>query len=75
MNGFPVCNRFILAPMDKKKSEFDLDGVDRVMKQLDEYRVPACIQDHMEKLRICVADVAMEDIMNLTTTMVDLLRE
>ena len=54
---------------------FDLDGVDRVMKQLDEYRVPACIQDHMEKLRICVADVAMEDIMNLTTTMVDLLRE
>ena len=54
---------------------FDLDGVDRVMKQLDEYRVPASIQDYVEKLRVCVADVAMEDIMNLTTTMVDLLRE
>lgn len=54
---------------------FDFDGVDRVMEQLDEYQVPACIQDQMQKLRICVADIAMEDIMDLTSIMVDLLRE
>lgn len=55
--------------------QFDLDGVDRSMKQLETYRIPSGIVTYMEKLRVAVADVAMEEVMDLTGRMIDQLRE
>lgn len=54
---------------------FDMDGVDRMMEQLDTYEVPVCIQTSMENLRTCVADVAMEEIIYMTDHMIELLKE
>ena len=53
--------------------QFDLDGVDQIMEQLEEYQVPECIRESMDQLRVYVADVSMEEIMELTDTMTGLL--
>ena len=49
--------------------QFDLDGVDQIMEQLEEYQVPECIRESMDQLRVYVADVSLEEIMELTDTM------
>lgn len=48
---------------------FDLDGADAALKELEEYQLPEHLQDKMELLRAYVADVAMEDVMQLTEEM------
>ena len=53
--------------------QFDLDGVDQIMEQLEEYQVPECIRESMDQLRVYVADVSLEEIMELTDTMTVLL--
>ena len=55
--------------------QFDLDGVDQIMEQLEEYQVPECIRESMDQLRVYVADVSMEEILELTDTMTGLLRD
>ena len=55
--------------------QFDLDGVDQIMVQLEEYQVPECIRESMDQLRVYVADVSLEEIMELTDTMTGLLRD
>ena len=55
--------------------QFDLDGVDQIMEQLEEYQVPECIRESMDQLRVYVADVSLEEIMELTDTMTGLLRD
>lgn len=64
-----------LEEMKQSMEQFDLDGVDRSMKQLEIYRIPSGIVTYMEKLRVAVADVAMEEVMDLTGRMIDQLRE
>lgn len=55
--------------------QFDLDGVDRIMEKLEEYQIPECIRESMDQLRVYVADVSLEEIMELTDTMTELLRD
>ena len=55
--------------------QFDLDGVDRIMEKLEEYQIPECIRESMDQLRVYVADVSMEEIMELADTMTELLRD
>lgn len=55
--------------------QFDLDGVEQIMEQLEEYQVPECIRESMDQLRVYVADVSLEEIMELTDTMTGLLRD
>lgn len=55
--------------------QFDLDGVDQIMEQLEEYQDPECIRESMDQLRVYVADVSLEEIMELTDTMTELLRD
>ena len=55
--------------------QFDLDGVDLIMQQLEEYQIPECLRESMDQLRVYVADVSMEEIMELTDTMAELLRD
>ena len=45
------------------------------MEQLEEYQVPECIRGSMDQLRVYVADVSLEEIMELTDTMTGLLRD
>ena len=46
-----------------------------IMEQLEEYQVPECIRESMDQLRVYVADVSLEEIMELTDTMTGLLRD
>ena len=53
---------------------FDLDMVDEAMARLEECRLPENCQSHMDHLRVFVADVAMEDILQVTEEMITILR-
>lgn len=66
--------RASLQEMNTCMECFDIDGVDRIMKELDAYRVPDCLETSMENLRAYVADVAMEEIMYITKCMIELLQ-
>jgi len=45
---------------------FDLDGADEAMHKLEGYAFPEHCQSRVEELSAFVADVAMEEVMNLT---------
>ena len=49
--------------------QFDLDFVDKAMEELKQYMVPEEITKEMELLYAYVADVAMEDVMQLCESM------
>ncbi len=53
---------------------FDLDAADEAMKKLEECRLPQECQTLMENLKIMVSDVAMEDIMGITSEMIQMLK-
>lgn len=48
---------------------FDLDAADGAMKELETYAFPEDMQSMVEQLSAYVADVAMEDVMQLTEAM------
>ena len=52
---------------------FDLDGADAALAELEEYRLPKELGSYMEELRAYVADVAMEDVMNTGKKMIEVL--
>ena len=64
-----------LQQMHDCMEQFDLDGVDAAMKKLDGFQTPEPLKGTIETLRVAIADVAMEEVMNQTETMVHLLRE
>ena len=49
--------------------EFDLDAVDMAMEKLEECRMSEAMQQVMERLRVAVADVAMDEIPNIVQEM------
>lgn len=59
----------VLLKIRNAMDNFDLDGADAALKELEEYQLPESMQDNMELLRAYVADVAMEDVMRLTEEM------
>lgn len=63
-----------LQEMNTCMEYFDMDGVDRIMKELDTCQVPDCLEASMERLRIYVANVAMEEIIYITNQMIELLQ-
>lgn len=65
----------VLLKIREAMDSFDLDMADAAMKELEEYVLPEELQDSMERLRALVADVAMEEVMNLTDDMAKLLQE
>lgn len=64
-----------LQQMHDCMEQFDLDGVDAAMQVLDQLQTPDVLSSAMETLRVAVADVAMEEVINQTETMMNLLRE
>lgn len=65
----------LLQTMHDCMEQFDLDGVDAALNTLNGFQTPKVLTSAMEALRVAVADVAMEDVMKQTDTMIDLLRE
>lgn len=65
----------VLDRLHQCMEQFDTDGADEAMEQLEGFEVPEYLKESMEKLRIFVDDVAMEDVINLTTDMIDLLKQ
>ena len=64
----------VLEQMHQCVEQFDMDGVDHAMETMDTFQTPDKLKDLMEQLRVCVADVEMEEIMKLTDTMVNSLQ-
>ncbi|MGN0328839.1 MAG: histidine kinase N-terminal 7TM domain-containing protein [Lachnospira sp.] len=63
----------ILMVMRDAVNEFDLDGIDNGMKELEGYEIPKELEEMMEQLSSYVADVSMEEILKLSGDMIDLL--
>ena len=60
------CLRRLIEAVDS----FDLDAADEAMKQLKACRMPEGMEQQLEELDAYVADVAMEEIMNLSEAMI-----
>ncbi len=77
----PAAKKDLISILDAIKSavdHFDIDGVDYAMKQLDEYRLPDECRPHMDALRLCAADVAVEEVLAMAEIIkgiITLLRE
>ncbi len=54
-----------LRTLKSAMDEFDLDGADAAMKKLETSQMPESIITRIDDLGALVADVAMEDVMNL----------
>lgn len=68
----------ILAELENLKTamdSFDLDGADEAMHKLEGFAFPEGCQSKVEELSAYVADVAMEDVMNLADELIAELRE
>ena len=66
----------IIAALDKLNTamdSFDLDGADATLAELEQYRLPEALGDMMESLRAFVADVAMEEVMEMSKRMIETL--
>jgi len=66
---------FCLRGMQEAVEAFDMDCVDLAMEQLEEFCLPEKCDVFMEKLRVAVADVAMENILVITEEMIIVLGE
>ncbi len=65
----------LLSDINHGIDTFDLDRADAALKKLETCLLPEALQEKMEMLRACVADVAMEEIMRLTNEMIEYLRQ
>ena len=45
---------------------FDLDAADEVMKELESCQIPDAYAEYVDQLRVCLADVALMEVMELT---------
>ncbi len=62
-----------LRRMEESVEQFDLDSADQVMHELEQLQMPESCQLLMEKLAVCVSDVAMEEILFLARQMIQVL--
>jgi CheY-like chemotaxis protein len=63
----------LLLTLKSSMDGFDLDGADEALKRLDGMRIPAACEAGMERLRAFVADVAMEETMELAETLISII--
>ncbi len=59
-----------LENIHKAIEEFDMDTCDNQMDVLETYNLPDDCKESMEKLRVYMADVAMEEILAITSEMI-----
>lgn len=64
-----------LQALQNATENFDLDAADEAMKQLEEYQFPEDCRQAVEELRAHVADVAMENILEVTRDLIQRLEK
>ena len=64
-----------LNSLNTAMDTFDLDGADAALAELEQYRMPEALGTYMESLRAYVADVAMEEVMDTSRKMIELLEK
>lgn len=64
----------ILTNMRDCMDQFDLDGVDAAMQDLEKCRIPDNCKEQMETLRVAVTDVMMEEVIQVADEMIGLLK-
>lgn len=65
----------LLGHLHAAVDRFDLDEADASMRQLEKYRIPDICRKHMEMLRVYMADVAMQDIMDTAKQMIEKIKQ
>lgn len=65
----------LLIQMRDSMDQFDIDGVDSAMSKLEECRIPEECEPYLEKLRVYIADVMMEEIIQTADEMMRRLDE
>lgn len=65
----------ILKSMCEGVETFELDRVDEGMEQLEQYRMPSECEEHLERLRVFVVDVAMDGIISTAKEMIRILKQ
>lgn len=65
----------ILEMMEHAMDTFDLDTVAESMKRLEQVQIPESCHKQMELLRAYVADVAMEEVIQVCREMIKILKE
>ncbi len=63
----------IIQTIHRAIEDFDIDLADGAMEELETILLPEQCEILMEKLRVSMSDVAMEDILNITKEMLDIL--
>jgi hypothetical protein len=64
----------VLENLKEAMDSFDLDGADAAMHQLESFAFPETMQGKVEELSAYVADVAMQEVMDLVDVLVEELR-
>ncbi len=64
----------LLTKMKDAMDGFDIDSADEAMQELEKCRIPADCEDMMDSLRVGIADVMMEEVMNTAEEMIERLR-
>ncbi len=59
----------LLEQIHKAVDEFDMDGADQAMEELEHAWLPENCETYMEQLRVAMADVDMESVLELTDKM------
>lgn len=65
--------RELLKQIHDAMDQFDLDGADEAMKELEKYKLPKECEELIEQLRVGMADVMMEEVMETAVEMIALL--
>ena len=62
-----------MTQMKDSVNQFDIDGVDEAMRKLESCKLPEDCEPYMDTLRAYVADVMMDEIINMTDQLIQLL--
>lgn len=64
----------VLWAMKDAVETFDIDTVDFCMEELGKYKIPGC-DKHIAQLKAYVADVALEDILEVVSEIIDIIEK
>lgn len=64
----------LLLKVRDSMNQFDIDGVDEAMRELEKCRMPKGYEQYLDQLRVYVADVMMEEVIHTADEMIQMLR-
>lgn len=64
----------LLTTIRDSMEQFDLDTADAAMQELEKCRIPDECTQYLDKLRVCLADVMMEEVIHIAEEMIQVLK-